>query len=83
MNASTIQGEWNIIKGTIKSKWAKFNDNDLEELQGDLNILEGKLQKIYGYSKEEAKNRFEEFKTSLSGAAADIKKDLKIIQSKL
>lgn len=66
MNKDTAQGNWTELKGKIKAKWAKLTDNDLDEVKGDLEKLEGKIQKNYGYAKEKAKKEYEHFKASLS-----------------
>ena len=30
MEALHVKGEWNIIKGNLKQKWAKLTDDDLQ-----------------------------------------------------
>jgi OOP family OmpA-OmpF porin len=66
MNTSMLMGSWNEIKGKIKTQWAKLNDDDLEELKGNLDQLAGKIQKVYGYGKEQAEIEFNEFKKSIT-----------------
>jgi len=65
MNSSIIQGNWHELKGKIKTKWAKFSDSDLDALNGNLEQLAGKIQKVYGYGKEQAEREFNEFKKAL------------------
>lgn len=52
MNKLEIKGEWNIIKGKLKQKWAKLTDNDLEYVEGKEEELFGRLQKSTGESRE-------------------------------
>ncbi len=66
MNKDTAQGSWNELKGKIKSRWAKFTDNDINEVEGNLEQIAGKLQKVYGYAKEKAEQEYNDFKTSLA-----------------
>ncbi len=68
MNTTILQGSWTEIKGKIKTQWAKFNDDDLEEIKGNLDQLAGKIQKVYGYGKEQAENEFNDFKKSITSS---------------
>lgn len=55
MNKDQIQGIWKQIRGDVRAKWGKLTDNDLEEIGGNLEKLEGALQERYGKTREEAK----------------------------
>ncbi len=46
-----IKGDWNIIKGKLKQKWAKLTDNDLEFVEGKNEELSGRIQKRTGESR--------------------------------
>jgi uncharacterized protein YjbJ (UPF0337 family) len=61
MNKDILQGNWNIIKGKIKEKWANLSDNDLAEINGKREQLVGKLQKKYGIAKERAEREIAEW----------------------
>lgn len=65
MNKQTTQGEWKILKGKIQQAWGKLTDDQIESAKGDLQKLEGEIQKTYGLKKEEAKQRYEEWKKKL------------------
>ena len=65
MNWDRIEGNWKEFKGEAKAQWAKLTDDDLNVIvtDDDLNVidghreqLEGRLQKHYGYAKDQAKN---------------------------
>ena len=43
-----IKGDWNIIKGKLKQKWAKLTDDDLEYIDGKSDVLLGRIQKRTG-----------------------------------
>lgn len=65
MNKQTVQGDWKILKGKIKQAWGKLTDDQIESAQGDLDKLEGEIEKTYGLKKEEAKKKYDEWKKSL------------------
>ena len=54
MNKDIFQGDWNILKGKVKEKWGKITEDDITEIKGKRDQLLGKLQKRYGYAKDEA-----------------------------
>lgn len=49
------------IKGRIKQKWGQLTDNDVAEIQGKRDVLEGKLRTKYGYSEQRARDEINEF----------------------
>lgn len=54
MNTNYLEGEWQQVKGHIKKNWGKLTDNDLKVIEGNRDMLYGKLLSAYGWSKEEA-----------------------------
>lgn len=52
MNKLEIKGDWNIIKGLLKQKWAKLTDDDLDFVEGQQDELLGRIQKRTGESRE-------------------------------
>ena len=54
MNADQIRGKWTQLKGSVKTKWGKLTDDDLDVINGKQDQLEGKLQQRYGYAKDQA-----------------------------
>jgi len=57
----TKTANWNNVKRKIKVKFTKFNDAELEGLNGHLDQLPGKVQKLYGYDKKRAEYECKEF----------------------
>lgn len=53
MNRDTIEGSWKEMKGRIKARWGKLTDDELDRVEGNYDILCGKIQKAYGLSREE------------------------------
>ena len=52
MTKLEIKGDWNIIKGNLKQKWAKLTDDDLQFIEGKQEELLGRIQKRTGESRE-------------------------------
>ena len=52
MTKLEIKGDWNITKGTLKQKWAKLTDDDLQYVEGKTEELLGRIQKRTGESRE-------------------------------
>ena len=77
MNKDIAQGAWTELKGKIKAKWAKLTDHDLDEVKGNMEVLAGKLQKKYGYSKDEAAQEYDSFKATLNEKKGAKKAEMK------
>jgi len=52
MNKLEMKGDWNIVKGKLKQKYAKLTDNDLRYEEGQEDELIGRIQKRTGQTKE-------------------------------
>lgn len=52
MNKLEIKGDWNILKGKLKQKWAKLTDDDLQYVEGKQDELVGRIQKRTGATRE-------------------------------
>ena len=53
MNKDTLRGQWTQLKGEVRKKWGKLTNDDLDVIQGDAQILIGKLVERYGRSREQ------------------------------
>ena len=54
MNTDVLQGKWTQLKGTVRKQWGKLTDDDVDQIQGDAEILQGRIQERYGRTKEQA-----------------------------
>jgi len=52
MNKIETKGNWNIVKGKLKQKWATLTDNDLTFVEGKEDELIGRIQKRTGERRE-------------------------------
>jgi uncharacterized protein YjbJ (UPF0337 family) len=60
MNWEQIRGNWEQAKGELKVRWGKLTDDDLAMIDGQRDKLIGRLQEIYGITKEEAQRQLDE-----------------------
>ena len=61
MNKDTFEGNWKELKGKAKQQWGKLTDDDLTQVNGSYEELEGRIQKAYGYQREQAKKEIDDF----------------------
>jgi uncharacterized protein YjbJ (UPF0337 family) len=61
MNWDIVEGKWGQLKGSIKEQWGKLTDDELTEIAGNRDKMAGKLQERYGWTKEEADDKLNEF----------------------
>lgn len=50
------KGRWNQIKGEVKKAYGDLTDDDLKYIEGEEDILLGKLQEKSGKTKEEVES---------------------------
>ena len=66
INQQTIRGNWNEIKGKLRSKWGSLTDDDLMVFNGNVDQLVGTIQQKTG----EARESIEEFVEQLTSSGA-------------
>lgn len=53
MNTLSLKGDWNVIKGKLKQKWAAaLTDDDLRYVEGKEDELYGRIQRRTGEARE-------------------------------
>jgi uncharacterized protein YjbJ (UPF0337 family) len=60
MNAMQLKGNWNVMKGKLKQKFADLTDNDLRYEEGKEDELLGRLQQRTGKTREEIERVLDE-----------------------
>jgi len=63
MNKDIAGGNFKQLKGKIKQQWGKLTDDEIDELEGNAEILAGKLQERYGMAREDAEREARDFRT--------------------
>jgi uncharacterized protein YjbJ (UPF0337 family) len=61
MNQDTLQGMWKQLKGEVKKNWGELTDDEVDQIQGHRDVLVGKLQEKYGYTKNRAEQEVNDF----------------------
>ena len=64
MNSDQLQGKWTQIKGSVRERWGKLTDQDLEVIGGKHDQLIGTIQERYGIAKEEAQKQVDDWKAT-------------------
>ncbi len=57
--------KWKQVRGEAKKKWGKLTDDELMQIDGNRDILAGKIQEKYGIAKEEAHKQIDEWAAKL------------------
>jgi uncharacterized protein YjbJ (UPF0337 family) len=68
MNWDQVEGKWKQSKGALKEKWGKLTDSDLDVIAGKRDQLIGRIQELYGLSKEQAQREVEDYIGSMPAA---------------
>ena len=66
MTTIEIKGDWNILKGNLKQKWARLTDDDLQLIEGQEDELLGRIQKRTGESREAVEAAIKECRVALA-----------------
>jgi len=61
MNWNLAQASWQQFKGTVKARWLKLTDEQLEAISGNRAQLLEKLQASYGISRSDAERELRAF----------------------
>jgi len=61
MNHDIIAGNWKQLKGKIKQQWGELTDDHIEQIDGKRELLAGKIQELYGVSRDEVEKQLRDF----------------------
>ena len=61
MDWNIVEGKWKQLKGRAREQWGDLTDDDLEQIGGSKDRLVGKLQERYGYAKDDAERRVDDW----------------------
>jgi uncharacterized protein YjbJ (UPF0337 family) len=54
MNQDMLSGNWNQLRGKLRTWWGKLSDDDFEWISGQKDRLVGLIQEKYGYTRDQA-----------------------------
>jgi uncharacterized protein YjbJ (UPF0337 family) len=61
MTWDEVQGKWKQMKASAHQQFGKLTDGDLDTIAGQREKLIAKLQERYGYTRDDAQKRAEEW----------------------
>jgi uncharacterized protein YjbJ (UPF0337 family) len=64
-NWEQIAGKWKQVKGKARKQWGKLTDDELMQIDGNRDVLAGKIQEKYGIAQEEAQQQIDEWAAQL------------------
>ena len=77
MNEDIFAGQWKQMKGSLKSWWGQFSDEDFDRIGGQKDRLIGWVQEKYGRSREQAAEevdaRLKEYNDRYGSKVGDLK----------
>jgi len=68
VNAQTLQGHWNEIKGKLRNKWGQLSGDDISSFNGNVDQLVGMIQRKTGEARSSVEHYLEELTSN--GASA-------------
>ena len=60
MENEEVKARWHQLRGVLKELWGELSGNDIDYIDGQRELLVGKLQEKYGMSEEEAQRKVDE-----------------------
>ncbi len=70
MNADNVKEQWPQIRELARMWWSVLSNDDLDQINGRLDRLIGKLQDKYGFTKDQAARDIEDRLAELQRAQA-------------
>lgn len=70
VNAQTLQGNWNEVKGKLRSKWGQLTNDELGQFNGNIEQLVGTIQRKTGEARTSIEHYLEELTSNGSSAVA-------------
>jgi uncharacterized protein YjbJ (UPF0337 family) len=61
MNWDRIEGNWKQFKGNALQQWGKLTDDQLDVIAGKRDLLLGRIQELYGISRDETEKQLAEW----------------------
>jgi uncharacterized protein YjbJ (UPF0337 family) len=69
MNWDIVKGKWKQIKGDVRKEWGDLTDDDYDRIAGDKDRLVGTLQEKYGWARNDAERRVDDWFSRHSDSA--------------
>ena len=70
VNQQTLQGNWNEIKGKLRTKWGQLTNDEVQVFDGNVDRLVGLIQRKTGEARESVEKYLEEVGASSASGIA-------------
>lgn len=77
VNQQTLQGNWNEIKGKLRSKWGQLSNDDLQEFHGNVDQLVGLIQRKTGEARSSIESYLDEIGDSAASTVSQATEDVR------
>lgn len=64
MNSDIVAGNWKELMGKAQAKWGKLSNDQIAQVNGNLTLLSGMIQKEYGIAQDEADRQVKAWQTN-------------------
>jgi uncharacterized protein YjbJ (UPF0337 family) len=61
MNRDILKGKWKQLRGEVKRRWGQLTDDELDQANGNFDIIAGRIQERYGYERDRAERDLDAF----------------------
>ena len=70
INTEILESQWKQMRGKVRPHWTALTEDDVERIEGDVDMLVELLQEKYGYSRLVAEEEVQRFVRDISEAPA-------------
>jgi uncharacterized protein YjbJ (UPF0337 family) len=67
MNTDILEGKWKQISGSIKQQWGDLTDDEVAQVNGSYERLQGLLQEKYGWNRDRAEREIDAYLNQYRG----------------
>ena len=60
MNRDWLEGNWKQARGKVRERWGKLTDDELDVIGGRRDQLIGRIQELYGNTRDEVAREIDE-----------------------
>jgi len=61
INWNIVEGKWKEVKGSVIERWGMLTDDEIDQVDGKREKLEGLIQQKYGITQVEAEKQIDDW----------------------